>query len=366
MTTENTHEDLGTIALGETKQVTGTVANGLLGGVEHDPMDSFEIALGEGVEGLRVSISTSQPVTGDLFAQLSALPLSSLTGASAIIAMDSGFFDGSRSAYVQANLDAGNPIVYDTGGPVETTFTAIHNSVILGIEGEKMVAAGFMPQADVMPYTMSITGVGNSGTPATPTPEPQPGGTGNDSVDAADLGAYYDAGAGLDIVTFSGASNDYTVTRTAEGLNVQGPNGEQMLLGVERLHYSDRNIAFDADGTAGQAYRLYEGLLGREPDAGGLGYWLDRLDAGETVLDIVQAFFAAGEFAPVANADNRGFLTYLYERTFDRAADDGGLSYWQDVLANGMTRAEVAAQFVESAELKGMVEAAMADGVWYA
>lgn len=56
------------------------------------------------------------------------------------------------------------------------------------------------------------------------------GGLGND---------YLDGGAGQDTAIFSGVQSQYTITTTASGLIVTGPDGVDTVVGVELAQFSD-------------------------------------------------------------------------------------------------------------------------------
>jgi hypothetical protein len=73
------------------------------------------------------------------------------------------------------------------------------------------------------------------------------GGGGNDSLDG---------GEGLDLCRYDSRADEVEVVRLAEGYQVSGQlSGTDALTNIERLQFSDRNVAFDLDptGHAGQA-----------------------------------------------------------------------------------------------------------------
>jgi hypothetical protein len=57
-----------------------------------------------------------------------------------------------------------------------------------------------------------------------------------------------------------------------------------------------------------------------------------------------------GKFGPVASLSDSAFVEILYATAFERDADVGGLNYWLDRLASGMSRGEIALSFSASAE----------------
>ncbi|EPX84474.1 protein of unknown function/Hemolysin-type calcium-binding repeat (2 copies) [Rubellimicrobium thermophilum DSM 16684] len=103
-----------------------------------------------------------------------------------------------------------------------------------------------------------------------------------------------------------------------------------------------------------EVYRLYGAVFDREPDAGGFAHWAEALAGGRPYLSVVQGFTASREFQLRYGAtDDRQFVTLLYNNVLDRAPDPGGLAHWSGQLASGqMTRPEVVRGFAESREFQ--------------
>jgi hypothetical protein len=101
------------------------------------------------------------------------------------------------------------------------------------------------------------------------------------------------------------------------------------------------------------AIRLYLGFFLRIPDYPGLDYWIRKVRAG-TPLDAVASQFAAGpEFQRRYGAlDNNGYVTQLYQNLFARDPDPGGLDYWVRRLDAGSKRGWVMRQMCESSEYR--------------
>ena len=106
-------------------------------------------------------------------------------------------------------------------------------------------------------------------------------------------------------------------------------------------------------GKRPQLIRLYVAYFTRMPDAGGLNYWLNKLNNG-TKLDAVSAQFAASnEFkTKYGNTTNTAFVNLVYTNVLDRAPDSAGLAYWVNKLNNGLSRGTVMTSFSESNEGK--------------
>ncbi|WP_108396222.1 DUF4214 domain-containing protein [Devosia submarina] len=139
---------------------------------------------------------------------------------------------------------------------------------------------------------------------------------------------------------------------------------------IERVEFIDWTLAFDVDGFAGQAYRLYQAAFDRAPDVEGLGYWIRELDAGLGDLAwMANNFIISEEFRDTygspSTVSNQAFLDLLYGNVLDRAPDAQGYSYWMAELERGFGRERVLASFSESVENQGNVSAQISDGIWY-
>ena len=124
-------------------------------------------------------------------------------------------------------------------------------------------------------------------------------------------------------------------------------------------------VAHDASSAGGKVFALYDGILGRAPDTLGLEYWSDQVARGVPINQIAAGFLTAPEGQARAGALGNGdFVQQLYQATFHRAADPGGLSYWTNQLAAGTSRADVAAGFSLSAEHISNLGGAYGTGVF--
>lgn len=172
--------------------------------------------------------------------------------------------------------------------------------------------------------------------------------------------------AGTDTLKFDMASSDYVTSKNSSGINVTGPNGNDNLISIERLQFSDQQIAFETDGNAAQIYRLYKAALDRAPDKVGLGYWINDADKGSGLANIASGFIESNEFIGLygANISDSQYLTALYQNVLNRAPDTAGLQFWSDTLSSGQdNRAGVLLGFSESAEHKINVAGEIESGI---
>jgi hypothetical protein len=91
---------------------------------------------------------------------------------------------------------------------------------------------------------------------------------------------------------------------------------------------------------------LYQGLLGRAPDAVGLGFWMSQLNGGATRADVALGLLRSAEFRARQ-------VEALYQELLGRPADPAGLTFFTDVLMNGGTVNGVRAALFGSAEFFG-------------
>lgn len=187
------------------------------------------------------------------------------------------------------------------------------------------------------------------------------GGRGNDFIDG---------GAGRDTAAFQSAGGGATYFRTATGVSVTtGLDGTDELVSVERLQFSNGTLALDvgAGETAGMAYRLYQAAFARTPDAGGLAFWVDYLDDGNNLLQAAAGFIGSNEFGTVygRNVSNAQYVGRLYENVLSRPGEAGGVAFWLGELNSGRRdAANVLANFAESPENIAGVAGSIADGIF--
>jgi serralysin len=199
------------------------------------------------------------------------------------------------------------------------------------------------------------------------------GGDGNDTIYGGAGNDTIDGGNGIDHAVFSGAppstflvrqGNDVVVTSVFDGSPVQ------VLRNIERIDWGGQggtyHTALDIDGNAGMAYRLYQAAFDRTPDLGGLGYQMHDLDIGVSLEQVASNFIASPEFQRTyGNVDDTQFLTLLYNNVLHRAPDVGGLQYHLDEFAHGQTRADMLIHFSESPENQANVIGAIQNGMEY-
>lgn len=125
--------------------------------------------------------------------------------------------------------------------------------------------------------------------------------------------------------------------------------------------------AFVLDGSLGPLTRLYQAYFTRLPDAGGVQYWLQMLRGGTTLATVSNYFAGSPEFVGTyGNLSNAQFLARVYQNVLGRQPDQGGYTYWMNQLSAGMPRGSLMLNFSESAEFKSVKAAAVlaVEGYW--
>ena len=177
-----------------------------------------------------------------------------------------------------------------------------------------------------------------------------------------------DGGAGIDYLDVYGRSNEYKITFLNDVIRVDRFDGtlENDLYSVERVVFDNGILALDYEGNAGQAYRIYQAAFDRTPDTAGLAYWVDQIDRGASVLQVASGFVQSAEFRAVygANPSNADFIDQLYENVLGRDGEAGGVSYWLSQMQQGASRAYVLASFSESHENIVGVLPEISGGIW--
>ena len=125
--------------------------------------------------------------------------------------------------------------------------------------------------------------------------------------------------------------------------------GEMMIGFSESPEFIDGSAEalFDFDAN-GPIARLYQAYFLRRPDAGGLAFWSGQQ---MPLAAISEAFAASDEFASLyGTLSNQAFVERVYQNVMGRDPDEGGRTFWTAELYGGMRRGHVMLNFSESPE----------------
>jgi len=97
-------------------------------------------------------------------------------------------------------------------------------------------------------------------------------------------------------------------------------------------------------------FRLYNDVLGREPEPAGFVFWTDLVTSGQyTGARAAHTFFICREFTEL-RVSNSEYINRLYRAFMDREPEPAGFAFWLDHLNSGWTREKVFDHFVVSRE----------------
>jgi hypothetical protein len=128
-----------------------------------------------------------------------------------------------------------------------------------------------------------------------------------------------EGGTGIDAALYSGNRANFVTDKTSSGFSVNdnsGTEGRDFLVGVERLRFTDKNVALDLDGAAGSTVKLLGTLMGPQAltNLPLVGTVLSLFDSGFTVGQLSDAIVANGIMTTlVGSASNQAFVQHVYK-----------------------------------------------------
>jgi hypothetical protein len=304
------------------------------------------------------------------------------------------------SSAVTFNIDAHAPVVpavslsYSQGanqatfsgtGEVGTTIELVRSgdfidiaTTTVGADGKWSVTTSPLPNGS---YTVSAVSVDLADNATSSSSSPSftvassanlAGTAGKDTLTATAGNNAIDGQGGIDTVVYAGPRANYTVAKEVWGYGVTdkvGSGGHDAVINVERLQFDDTAVALDINGSAGQAFRLYQAALDRPAESAGLGFWIYQLDRGLTLDDMVQDIInTQPEFIQKygSNPTDAQFVNLLYANVLHRSADGAGYDFWLKALTNhDTTHVGIVKFFSESPENQAQVIGSIQDGINY-
>jgi len=153
--------------------------------------------------------------------------------------------------------------------------------------------------------------------------------------------------AGGDIAAFADAAYNDFIGRDASAAEKNNwiqriSTGASRFELVAELTQSDEWAANVVDG-------MYLDTLGRTPDAGGRAYWINQLRDGMSVARMAALFYGSPEYIAQEGNQLDRWITDLYAELLNRQPDGGGLEYWLSETGR-TTSGSVALRFYQSDE----------------
>ena len=104
--------------------------------------------------------------------------------------------------------------------------------------------------------------------------------------------------------------------------------------------------------TVSPIVRLYFTYYQRIPDYDGLMFWVNSYAAGMSLNDVSDAFATVQEFIDTyGSLTNEAFVGHMYINVYGRQPDAGGLAYWIDLLdTSALSRGQVMVEFSSAEE----------------
>ena len=160
------------------------------------------------------------------------------------------------------------------------------------------------------------------------------GGGGNDVLDG---------GSGIDRAAYSGASTEYAITRTSNGLSVRDTlirDGTDSLVSIERLEFSDIGTALDmgVSESGGKSALLMGAVLGSAAlaDKSLVGQVLTFFDEGRSMTTAADFLVSSGITASLAGGgDNLNFVRWLFHNVVGVFPDSSTASTLQSFITQG-------------------------------
>lgn len=193
------------------------------------------------------------------------------------------------------------------------------------------------------------------------------GGEGNDILDGGEgddifyTGVGNDTvrgGIGNDVVRYDDRFNHFDFNPAEDHIVVQSDEGDSTdsLYDIEMLQFGD--IALDANrvmdllNLEAAVTRLYNALLGRNPDNNGFLFWLNDIDfRGNTLQGVSGAFAGSEEYiARFGAQSNEEFVNQLYNNILLRDPDQTGYDYWMNEIEATGDRSGMIVSFANSQE----------------
>lgn len=163
------------------------------------------------------------------------------------------------------------------------------------------------------------------------------GGAGNDILTGSGGNDSLDGGDGIDVASYSGARSNYQLTLTGGTLQVNdltGTDGTDTLVNIERLHFTDKSVAFDLSGAAGMAAKVIGAVLGPAglADKGHIGQALNLLDHQ---VSYEQLLTAAINLVLGNNATSKQIVDMLYTDVIGSAPPPATEAFYTNLLDSG-------------------------------
>ena len=165
------------------------------------------------------------------------------------------------------------------------------------------------------------------------------------------------ASTGVNVFDIEAPGSDGIIHSDYNSLQIGTLESQGYALGftptTESLQTVDGTLSLDVDTEEALLQRDYLGLLGRRADLSGLSHWDDQLYSGNSQGVIATDFLNSAEYLSThATMTDTQFVASLYQGFLGRAPDAGGAAFYTGLLASGTSRGDVVASIADSQEAK--------------
>lgn len=178
----------------------------------------------------------------------------------------------------------------------------------------------------------------------------------------------YQGGAGYDFAQFDAGRRASIVTNDANGpISIASAAGVDTLKSVETLIFVDGREVYNPEDHAAQVSRLYDTVLGRDSDQGGLNSLINAMDDGTSMSKIADLMLNSSEFTATfgEGLTNAEFVQVLYNNMRGTDGSAGEVAFWTAQVDNGsLSLGDVATNFANSGEGLAANAATLANGIW--
>ncbi|MEC4766724.1 DUF4347 domain-containing protein [Halomonas sp. CUBES01] len=165
-------------------------------------------------------------------------------------------------------------------------------------------------------------------------------------------------GRDTDTVRYEGSRDDYVIAQEYGVVTVHSkadPEDSDTLVNIETLTFADDELALSYDDDLAWITGLYDQVLGRQADVDGIQYWAKQHAEGLGKSEMARLFMTseeAGQSLDVQDDGIGGVVDTLYASLLGRTADAPGKAYWVDQLESGASLGDVVGGFMEAEEMR--------------
>ena len=172
-------------------------------------------------------------------------------------------------------------------------------------------------------------------------------GTGRVGDGTVDVSVDVTGTTGVDTYTFGGASTEFTLTKTADKITAASTlatNVSYTLADHERVVFTNKAVAYDAAGRAGDVYALLSAALGTADVTNAYkGIGIKLADEGWTNKQLAEALLATDVYKTDAGGvSTETFLKHVYKNVFGTDATLAQVTAYTDwMTTNKLSQADV-------------------------